>query len=155
MDTLQLNRACAADSYIAPMFGGTLPVNDLPTVESLVDPSCFVLNSSPCWQPGTHWTALYIDPTNGLMEHFCSLGRDPPTSLLNNTLLLTYSQQCVQDRFSDLCGEYCILYLKCRCRGYSLSEFLSCFSDNTCVNDRIVREVFDHCILGEQRCEFV
>ena len=145
MDTLQLNRACDEDSFIAPMFGGTLPVNDLPSVESLVDPTCFVLNSSPCWQPGTHWTALYID--NGHMEHFCSLGRRPLLNTIDDNTLSHNSVQ-LQDRFSDLCGEYCILYLKCRCRGYSLSEFLSCFSHNTCVNDRIVREVFDHCILG-------
>ena len=131
MDTLSINDIMMRDPYTSLVYGGTWSIDTLPLNNK--GPICYILNASPSTDPGSHWTALYMD--NGLTEHFCSYGMEPPLKLKN----MTYNNRKIQSTTSDLCGEYCILYLMCRCGGYSLQNYLECFSHDTEVNDEIVR----------------
>ena len=139
MDTLAINHTLMGDTYARNIFGGTWALDEIEKKWKRCQqvPVCFVVNSAPSWHPGTHWTAVYLD--NGSMEHFCSFGIDAPEKLAD--LMGCHYQRNtrrLQTTTSDLCGEYCILYLLCRCRGYSLQDFVKCFSRDTSVNDKIV-----------------
>lgn len=137
MDTLQINRIMTADNYTKGIYGGTWAIDTVPT-ETI--PVCYIVNSSPSWHMGSHWTAVYLD--NGTREYFCSYGMEPPQTLIAR-LGGDYSHNSLQlqDITSDLCGQYCILYLMCRCRGYSLGSFINCFTNKPKINDWIVDQL--------------
>ena len=51
-----------------------------------------------------------------------------------------YNKKRIQGYFSELCGQYCLLYLYCRCRNYSLLQFTNQFSFDANKNDEILNE---------------
>ena len=150
MDTLQLNRVLRRDRGVKKFYGGTLARDQLPRKRPRKT-VCWVLNLSPSTHPGTHWVAVYVTRTG--VEYFCSYGLDPPDDVRvllkrwgksktgNRSGYRTNSGILLQTLTSDLCGEYCVLYLKCKCRGHSLREFLQNFTTDTGLNDEIVRNV--------------
>ena len=140
MDTTQIN----AHLYerLPGLFGGTWPIDEVPTgVNNRV---CYVVNLSPSWHNGSHWVAVYLDGGGGA-EYFCSYGSRIPVGLqiqLGYDAVLENDKQ-LQQLTSDICGEYCILYLLCRCSGYTMSEFVDCFYSNSRINDAIVETVWE------------
>ena len=148
MDTLQLNRALGMDPYVKKCYGGTLPMDQIQTTRP-VQTRCWVLNLSPSTHPGTHWVAVHVSRTS--VEYFCSYGLEPPGDL--DKVLKRWARTgrrrvydsnvgtVLQTLTSDLCGEYCVLYLKCRCRGVSFREFLTSFTTDTGLNDEILKSV--------------
>ena len=92
---------------------------------------------------GSHWTAVWIGKDNAT-EHFCSYGMSAPVALhwaLGGKYKRSYVQ--LQNLGSELCGYYCMLYLMCKCRGFSMEEFLNCFTDDQKVNEDIIRLVWN------------
>ena len=158
MDTVDVNQFMMADEYSNSVYGGTWAsdtvgkqlrgwVKDATLGASV--PVCFIVNSSPSWHPGSHWTSVYCDRDVGV-EHFCSYGKRAPPALdkllkklhrkLANGNYVT-STKTIQTLTSDLCGEYCVLYLMCKCRGYSLGDFVKCFGNDTRENDSMVEDI--------------
>jgi hypothetical protein len=139
MDTLEINAVMMGDDYTRGVFGGTWSIDTIPTPTTY--PTCYIINSSPSWHPGSHWTAVYLDKS--VREHFCSYGMAPPDNAILDLLGRRYAQNSrqLQTATGDLCGQYCILYLMCRCRGYTMKKFVGCFTTKTNVNDFIVRKL--------------
>ena len=108
-----------------PNFLGVFAADELP---SHFPWSCgLVVNTDPRSEPGTHWLAIYIDG-NGHGEYFDSYGLKPfvPQHLkfLNRLKQWRYNKTKLQSLTSTLCGQYCVLYLDSKFRGYSLNRFL-------------------------------
>ena len=150
--TLQINKLLKHDKFCKKKFGGTWPVDMVPTnkINKTKRHFCFVVNSSPSWSTGSHWTAIWASKkTNGSykVEHFCSYGLKPVMGLHAKLVKLDqkykYNKITLQSISSDLCGYYCILFLKCKCRGISTKKMMSCFSKNVIVNDVIVYNLID------------
>lgn len=89
---------------------------------------CLIVNTDPASLPGTHWLAVWIDPTKREMgEVFDSYGRPPPLPLQKwlgkFTRKWTYSKRFVQGPISLLCGIYCLFVLHRKCHyGQSFNE---------------------------------
>ena len=141
MNTFQISQILQSDSACSKIYGGTWPIDKIPARTQR--PICYVINTSPSWHSGTHWIAVFLN--NKEHEFFCSLGTQPPKEvkrIMKRKNRLTKSKKRMQGLSSELCGQYCILYIMCRCRGYNLNNFLKCFSDCTKVNDNIVSNFF-------------
>jgi len=139
MDTTQIDDAMSRDACLRKTYGGTWSIDNFPAWSS--DPCCYIINLSPSWHRGSHWTAVYRDKHR--CEYFCSYGSRAPKEI-RRLMGRNYSESGVQLQTinSDLCGQYCILYIMCRCRGGSLNDFLDCFSGNCVVNDYIICDFF-------------
>ena len=48
------------------------------------------------------------------------------------------NERQLQSRDTDVCGQYCLLFLMCRCRGLSVDYFLHLFSYQKHINDEFV-----------------
>ena len=139
MDTREIDKVLNEDHFTRHLYGGTCALVKIShTKDKAV---CYIINTAPSWHPGTHWIAIFKLASKN--EYFCSYGSSPQPELLP-LLGKTYlsNSWTLQDFRSDLCGQYCILFLLCRCRGYSLSNFLHCFSSNSILNDKLVADVF-------------
>lgn len=107
-------------------------------------PVYMISNLDPNTKPGSHWVAIFID-INGFGEYFDTFGRKPDgyqlSFLRRNTYKWTYNNKIIQNIFSALCGEYCLLYLYFRLRGITLEEFVNFFGDNTYNNDILLNKM--------------
>lgn len=100
-----------------------------------------VVNLDPSWSGGSHWVAMLIK--NGKCEYFDSYGRKPPyvefENMLNNTYI--YNKRQLQNNFTTVCGQWCMLYIWERCRGTSMETFINNFSKkDTVLNDHMVNQ---------------
>ena len=109
---------------------GVYPLDRVPT-----DPprrSCLVVNTDPAGEPGTHWLALYVDDN---IDFFDSFGQDPSLYSLTIPSARIVLNAPIQSLNSDLCGEHCILFLKHRAEGESLTRIRSSYSRDNPAND--------------------
>jgi len=49
----------------------------------------------------------------------------------------------LQSKDTTVCGQYCLFYLMCRTRGYSLYQITDLFTENFNLNDQFVYNVID------------
>ena len=54
-----------------------------------------------------------------------------------------YNSQRLQNRDSEMCGQYCVYYVWMRNRGYSMKEIVNSFSGNLAHNDKIVSQFYN------------
>jgi hypothetical protein len=147
MDTNQIN--CTLDSvpWIKRAYAGCFSVDKLPTVHSL--PMAMVVNADPSSKPGSHWLALYFT-VDRRCELFDSLGRHP---LAYGIDFMRYANQfgngvwqCfgrTQSAISNVCGQYCVYFIACRCQRISAEQVASTFNQlNREKNDRLVVAFF-------------
>lgn len=108
-------------------------------------PSYIVVNTDPHTEEGSHWYGIYIDVNKNAI-FFDSYGRRAPNEVLiflrrcanrwhQNDLLM-------QNFSSNVCGQYCLLFLLFMYNNYNLREFQSLFSKNLFQNDNIVKKMF-------------
>ena len=108
-------------------------------------PQGFIVNTDKYGQVGKHWIAIWLeDATTG--QFFDSYGKKPIYYGKGFKHFLTkqcdfhdYNQKVLQSPDTVTCGFYCVYYIMLKTRGYSLSQILSDFSDNTYANDAFVR----------------
>ena len=75
-------------------------------------PACFVANTDPSSEPGTHWVAFYLEsPTKS--EFFDSYGLHPIAYGFTHQVT-SYNHTQFQTIHSTVCGHYCILFLYSR-----------------------------------------
>lgn len=142
MNTLQLEKILNTDEITRNYFIGVYSRDQLPILRDY--PCCFILNTDPSTQPGEHWLALYYNEDIEA-EFFDPAGYHPSMYGLEDYLKSTakswiYNKKRIQGYFSELCGQYCLFYLYCRCRNYSLLEFTNQFSFDANKNDDIINE---------------
>jgi hypothetical protein len=119
-------------------FLGVFPRDILPSIKTL--PVGLIINTHPSGKPGEHWLAVYID-SDGFGDYFDSYGNEP----MHRSIIAFLNKNCssgwksnrtiLQSLTSETCGQYCVVYLILRCRGFSNEEFLRFFSRKTRLND--------------------
>lgn len=133
MDTKQilkdLSQMCCAKKNFA-----CLPANYLPK-KILRRPFYLVVNTSPSFDPpGEHWVCMYLPKKSSeKIEYFDSFGF-PATNkyfikfLKNNCEQYNYNPVQIQSNISNLCGEFCVMFLHARCKDkMNLQEFVKQF----------------------------
>ena len=135
MNTLQIKRALERNRFTKKNFCGVFAADMLPkSVDAF--PCGFIANTDPSTKPGTHWVAFYF-PSGEKGEFFDSYGY-PPEHYGESFKLYnieTWNNRKIQNSWSEVCGQYCIFYLYQKSRGYSMSEIVNMFTNNTDLND--------------------
>lgn len=115
------------------------PANRLPIIVS--EPCYIISNLDPDTKPGSHWVAMYLGH-GGVGEYFDSYGRKPTSyhlSFLNrNTKRWAFNSDRIQNDFTSVCGQYCLVYLYFKFKGKTMTDFVRCFSKNTLCNDLLL-----------------
>lgn len=137
-DTSQLRDCCKKDKDIAPRFLGVFPADFLP--HNLPDDCFFILNTDPSNKGGQHWvTGCKI---GGQSYYFDSYGRQP-SKWYPGWKKLDYFQRSesnFQQDNSDVCGDYCLAFLKNMASGCSYNSFLKNLDESDDLsNDQAVR----------------
>ncbi|CAC5360231.1 unnamed protein product [Mytilus coruscus] len=106
-------------------------------------PETYVVNTDICARPGTHWTVFHF-PEKGPPEFFDSLGHRPGDyrrrfeRVLGSTYL--YTPDAIQPEDRDICGAFCIHFVRERHRSRSFQDILKDFStEDLPNNDRKVK----------------
>lgn len=142
MNTVQLRRVLRRDNFTKNYFLDVFPSDHLPD-EIHKYPSCFIVNVDSSAEPGSHWVAFYLSRPNQV-EFFDSYGNDPtfykgPISEFTSTYKnVKYNPMVLQSNVTAVCGQYCVYYLYCRCRGKSLKNIVSSFVTKHLCNDERV-----------------
>lgn len=142
MDERQINKILSHHKTTKRHFLSVFP-SDLLPIKIRRYPACFVCNVDPSDQPGSHWLAFYI-PSADKVEFFDSYGNTPDfyegpiadfASRYSRTI---YNPLTLQTNVTAVCGQYAIYFLICKCRGETMSKFLSRFvTDNICNDQRV------------------
>lgn len=130
------------------IFLGVYAANRLP-FNIRLRPCIVIANTDSDNRRGAHWVCFFIPEHENGIEFFCSLGRDPCENsffvrfIARNGGLLRDSKSMIQNRFSDLCGEYCCIFAFNRVLGLSFTQFLHYFNGNTKKNDKKAFTMFN------------
>jgi hypothetical protein len=126
-------------------FSGVFPINEIP--RRLKPPSCFIVNTDPKGEPGTHWICCY--DTINTVNIFDSLGSNVEKNTyfydyLFSTTRAVYKNNCwIQSSKSDICGIYSLVFIYFMSNGGSYENFLKMFKhDDVLSNDRALCLIF-------------
>jgi hypothetical protein len=128
-------------------------------------PGGFIANTDIHSANGRHWCAFYFSDGGREAEFFDSYGRNPAHNSDHFATWLDehapphvqWSRKQIQSDYSDVCGLYCLFYLRQRLSGRSMREVVNVFSathqnENDEFIHRYVSLVFPHCSSSE--CEY-
>lgn len=125
-----------------PLFAGTYPRDAIPSLPQR--PIAFIVNTDSKHEQGEHWvafiltkrkTCIYFDPFGFPPLHSDFINyfqKEAPSGLF-------YSSMTTQNAYSDLCGNYCIHFIRKLLSGCSLLKFLKTFTSDTLQNDQIIK----------------
>ena len=119
------------DPVLAQRVIGVFPADRLP--KGLSNYPCgFIANTDDSARPGQHWVAFYLS-NPGRMEFFDSYGRDPEFYGSNfmkwiNGRTVNFNTRRIQGDYSNVCGLYCLFYLRQRLLGRSMDAIVGSFS---------------------------
>jgi hypothetical protein len=121
---------------------GVFAANEIPHI-ILGSKNGFIANTDPKQRPDQHWIAFYLNG-KGILECFDSYGNSPEKySPYFKQSMTVYSRieinsKRLQSKDTTVCGQYCLFYLMCRTRGYSLYQITDLFNENFNLNDQFV-----------------
>ena len=107
-------------------------------------PLMLVANTDKHDQPGRHWISIYIGDDGESTEYFDSMGLSPPMNFeiflnkFSNSWI--YNDCKIQSVLSHFCGHYCIMFCILKNSMYSMLEIISCFTDDTMLNDTVAHK---------------
>ena len=127
-----------------------------------VKDGCYIINlQSSTSGSGTHWTALFI--VREYAYYFDSFGAPPPIEVCKFVKRrkgshLIYNNFIIQDLASESCGWFSLAFLLWMYNHISnlkemnkiFNEFIDGFSDNTKVNDEILKTFFQSSTLSNR-----
>jgi len=123
------------------IYRGIYACDQLPDLQSTLDPVAIVVNTDPWNQPGRHWVCMYFD-ADGQGEYFDSFGMRPPDIferyMNSNCFAWTFNKKRMQSLISRFCGHYCIWYCMMKNRRVTLTELENVMSTDTGLNDFLV-----------------
>lgn len=142
MNTKQLECAILSDVNMKNIVIGVFSADRLPHLPPR-RPIAFIANTDPATASGRHWVAFFIDQQN-VVESFDSYGKQPRE--LSNEFQFFVSQfeknvinqKRLQSSLTTVCGQYCLFYLMCRCRGFSMEQIHQTFHRDLLSNDEFV-----------------
>lgn len=140
MNTQQLLQVINSDHFIKSKCGGVCALNELPS--QVVPDTFFICNTDPSWLQGKHWIVMYF-AIDGKAEYFDSFGSFPKEKIIENFLdKNSTGWSCnnvqLQGTFSNTCGEFCLLYVLYRLRGFYMPTVISMFKKDCNENDVLV-----------------
>lgn len=141
MNTTQLQCCIDCDPILQDIILGVFAANQLPIILSKY-PCGFIANTDIDTKPGQHWCAFYLDKP-GTIEFFDSYGRDIGRNSVHfkrwsnqyGYKIITNNKQ-IQSDYSNLCGLYCLYYLRMRLQGESMNDIVNSFSTELLSNDQ-------------------
>ena len=150
MNTLQLRKILA--SQILAVHENVYASDQIPSTRIPL-PASVIVNLDKSSQPGSHWISIYID-VQEKAEYFDSYGFPPVrqefiTFMRKNSKIWTYNSTALQDYYSDVCGQYCAVYLYFKTRHYTLKDFLSLFSSDRSNNDSVIKYLYAKIFLNK------
>ena len=140
MNTYQLQCAINYDCNMRNTVCGVYAADEIP--QTLHSFTGLVPNTDPKQRPGKHWIAFFYD--NGVLECFDSYGRSPELysphlgQFMRSFPTRRVNVKRLQSSDTTVCGQYCLFYLMCRTRGYSMEEITNMFDNNYHLNDEFV-----------------
>ena len=140
MDNEQIERVLQADPYTRPILQAVCPKNKIPWPHT--DPAAYVINLDPAGYPGSHWIGVFIDKKHNESNYFDSMGQTPIPAcipLLRLCANVRFNPHMLQDH-SMVCGQFVIMFLLMRARGYTFKETLQKLSHPD--NDQIMFALF-------------
>ena len=138
MDTVTINKLL----WKVKCFIGTFARDTFP--QKICPNKGLIVNTDLSSLPGEHWIAIIINH-DGTGEYFDSYGLPPLHSefikfMFNNCPNgWIYNDIALQCLACITCGHYCVAYIKLRCHGYTLDEFVSLFTRDVTTNDVLIR----------------
>ena len=138
-----------ADYRTRHVFQGVFACDTLPTLAPRGRATAWIINTDPSFKKGEHWLALYIDPF-GRGTYFDSYGFGPVIDSIRrfiskNTTTLKYNTTLLQSITSELCGYYCVMFIRAMVCGLSLEHIVSRFDlFHPTKNDSLVIHFFRH-----------
>ena len=143
MNNLSITKVLENDIDTKSSFKGVFASDTCP--RTLQRGRCYVINTDPVTFPGRHWVCVYVPQGKGSVEYFDSYGRPPTTvpgiaNVLRNRNVIHNTKQ-IQSLYSDVCGHYCIYFLKQRCVGRSMHHIVNKFTDDPRRNDKYVERL--------------
>lgn len=142
MNTHQLMCAIHCDADMKKKVIGVFASDQIPKYYHR-RPFGLIVNSDPHYLGGRHWLAFYVDE-RGVLEAFDSYGNFPDMySPFLKDFMRRFTRKSVNTKIlqsvdTKVCGQYCLFYLMCRCRGYSMTDFTNMFSREYEINDQFV-----------------
>lgn len=141
MNSDQISKILETDPFCKNVFGGVYAKDLFGRIESFN--GIFVVNTDNSNYPGSHWVAFNF--TSAGCEFFDSYGQSPTMYGFHSILqdyTVTRNSKTLQGTKSSVCGQYCILYLLLRCRGYSYNNIIARFTNDYTAEecDHIVNE---------------
>lgn len=106
-------------------------------------PTAFIFNTDKASRSGSHWVAIHVD-SSGLGVYFDSFGLPPYipdhiNRLRKNCKQFRWNVKQLQSETSDVCGQFCVMFLYYMTNGLTLEAFLDNFSDDLKKNDSIAK----------------
>ena len=145
MNNIILDKICRDSKVSGKYFKGVFAINEIP--RRLKPPSCFIVNTDPKGEPGTHWICCY--DTINTVNIFDSLGSNVEKNTYFNDYLFTttravYKNECrIQSTKSDICGIYSLVFIYHMSNGGTYGNFLKMFKhDDVIRNDKITCSLF-------------
>ena len=108
-------------------------------------PICLISNTDNYHLPGTHWVAVYVNVPEGRGTYFDSLALPPFPQFIDFLNALTdgqwvYNSIALQAPYSTTCGQFCLMFVWFKCKGYSFDDFIEIFHKDRDLNDVIVTD---------------
>ena len=158
MNTSQLQCIISCDPVLRDRVLGVFAADHLP--QTLPPQACgFIVNTDLSSQPGTHWLAFFIrDKT---VECFDSYGQHPGVyNPLFSRWIRRHADRVyinhtrLQSDTSNVCGLYCVYFLRQRLLGHSMPQIVERFStSNPEANDghilHMFRQSYGHCVQND------
>ena len=140
MNAREIYSALKRDRCTRDRFVGVFAADNLPAEKEF--PGGYIVNTDPSSKPGQHWIAFYC--YDGCMECFDSSGADPQVyhpniaDWVKRGGFRIKQKEILQSQNTTVCGQYCMLFILCRCNNISYEDFMSMFSKNKNFNDKLV-----------------
>ena len=120
---------------------GVFPADKIPRLWT--KPVAFVFNTQGNSLPGQHWVAVYVN-RNGQGLFFDSYGLPPYVinhvrRIRKNCKQFTWNTRPLQSDTSNVCGQFCIMFLNYMSRGNKMKDFINIFTTDLRRNDKIAK----------------
>lgn len=129
MNNFQISQVLETDFYASKRFSGVLPRDDFENIDSVKFPTFYIYNLDKRSQKGSHWIAVYFKSREET-EYFDSYGLPPifkstQAKMLMISRRIHFNSTAIQSPTTNVCGQYCILFILLRSRGYTLDRIIN------------------------------
>jgi len=155
MNTYQIQCVINSDVELQQSILGVFPSDELSRVRLKMGMGV-IANTDIKQLPGRHWIAFYYNKNN-ILEVFDSFGRSEKeltvffNSVMHNYPNILTNGKRLQGDNTAVSGQYCLFYLICRVKGFSMQQITDLFSEDYRLNDQFVYDFIDnrcHCCMN-------